>query len=391
MFIISLSTPPSTASEDACPNTRSEISQRARRRIVVDTDPGLDDAFALIWLLGGHSKGLFAIEALTTTEGNNSPFDVFRNAVHIVNLTQPTRESQPANQFDQIRIAPMHRDVERSTVDDREDIFGRDGLNGLSAFFKGFPDVFSSTKRIKQRMSTSKFSADVLIDVLSSNPGQISLLAIAPLTNLFRAEQQRPGILSKAKDVFIMGGVFGRGNVDAFREFNFDFDREAVAGVFQALTNTTKRGPNVFVMPLDITRRLQWTMKDAEMLYALLCADKQREIEMSRKKDSQCTRASLLFCFLEQATQRQVVAHSERGIGQYMEMHDPAVVGLLLYPHLFSLKHVHCEVQDGVIHYDQTMTASKAKIPNCMVVVDVDEEKFIRVFARDLLELLNTL
>merc|ERR1712244_109073 len=144
-----------------------------------------------------------------------------------------------------------------------------------------------------------------------------------------------------------------------------------------------------------------------EMLYGLMSTGRQGEIEMCRMKidgvdeevaqmydvseeDVYCTQSALMYHFLEQATEKQVLAHFEWGIGDYMELHDPAVVGLLLYPHLFELRYVRCEVEDGVICYDERLTKPKMGVtPNCMVVVDVDEKRFLTAFTRDLLGVLN--
>ena len=91
-----------------------------------------------------------------------------------------------------------------------------------------------------------------------------------------------------------------------------------------------------------------------------------------------------------------IIKHFEWGHGDQMELHDPAVVGFILYPHLFEMKHIQCKVDrsNGLFYYDRRLmppTEDTVRRPNCFVMTDVDELRFLRAFTRDLLSILNTI
>lgn len=212
---------------------------------------------------------------------------------------------------------------------------------------------------------------------------------------------------------FAKGGGFGIANADALTEFNFHYDPEALYEFFETLNNIKGTMPNLFMLPLDVTTRLHWGVQEFEALYSLLDATKQSEIEMCRMKmdgvdeevqqmydvqeeDLYCTQTGLMYHFLEKATEKMIVAHVEWGHGDWMELHDPAVIGFLLYPHLFDFKHVECKIdrRNGMVYYDQRLVAptkETIKRPNCFVATDVEVELFLRVFTRDIIEMLKSL
>merc|ERR1711923_434006 len=99
---------------------------------------------------------------------------------------------------------------------------GTDGISGISSTFKDFPNIFASSKKAKKWFANNDrtpYSEDLIIEKLLEFPNAISLLCVGPVTNLYRAEVKHPGILSLAKDIYIMGGTFGDGNIDELTEF----------------------------------------------------------------------------------------------------------------------------------------------------------------------------
>eukprot|EP01083_Nonionella_stella_P288654 982247_1 len=406
------------ASDTDCDSIKNNPNKK--RRIIFDSDPGLDDAFALLWLLEGFKNELYSLEALTIVEGNISPFHAYRNTMHMINLTTPASSSETRALRKKLKSIPIGK-VDPSEDEDKsiETFFGGDGFNGVSSMFKEFPNVFASMSKVKKWFNNpdrTPFSDDLIIEKLLKYPNQISILSVGPVTNLYRAERKHPGILALAKDIYIMGGTFRKGNADALTEFNFKRDSESLYEVFDVINTMHGNGsrvPNVFVFPLDVTGTLKWNVEQFELLYSLLDGMKQSEIEMCRmridgvdddvqqmydvqEEDVYCTQTGLMYQFLEKATERQIVAHFETGIGDYMELHDLSLIGFMLYPHLFDFKYVKCNIDkgSGLIWFDKRLqkpTAEGIAIPNCLVAHKVDEEQFVRVFTRDMMFMLNEL
>merc|ERR1719461_330321 len=113
-------------SSDGCVNTTPKLN---KRRLIVDTDPGLDDAFALLWALEGYKNGLYHFEGITTIDGNIDGDKVFSNTVHMVNLSLPT--SAPTTK--EIRRSLKHIPVAKQNRTEHKEtdyFFGEDGMNG---------------------------------------------------------------------------------------------------------------------------------------------------------------------------------------------------------------------------------------------------------------------
>jgi purine nucleosidase len=146
-------------------------------------------------------------------------------------------------------------------------------------------------------------------DTLDQKPGEVGLLAVGPLTNLALAEQQSPGILSKAKQIVVMGGAVEEpGNVSPTAEFNFFADPEAARIVIQA-----KAG--VVVVPLDVTQQIG--------------IDREEIARIALQKTKQTN-------FFEQSTRSVVCYGRENGGYEGVFLHDPAAVAFAIQPDLFS-------------------------------------------------------
>ena len=113
-------------------------------------------------------------------------------------------------------------------------------------------------------------------------------------------------------------------------------------------------------------------------------------------EDVYCTQAGLMYQFFEKATERMVIAHYEAGIGDWMELHDLTLVGFMLYPHLFDFKHVRCVIDqsNGMVHFEKGLKVKDAEsiqMPNCFVALKVENDKFLKVFTRDMMKMINAL
>lgn len=208
--------------------------------VIFDTDPGIDDAMALLFLKAQSSLKLAAI----TTVFGNAEIDVTtRNALYL------TRRFG----ID----APVYAGASRPLTIDRRAapafIHGEDGLGdaGVAQGFSAGP--------------AEGHAADRIVEIVRANPGRVTLLAVAPLTNLALALERDPGIAALVKDVVIMGGAFAwggrRGNATPVAEANVHNDPHAADRVFTAAWPVTAVG-------LDVTSHCVASHDDAAELAA---------------------------------------------------------------------------------------------------------------------------
>ena len=174
-------------------------------RLILDTDPGVDDAVAILMALAAPQAEVIG---LTTVGGNVPRARATRNALALL---------QAAGRSD----IPVARGAARPRSGRFRPSVAFHGPGGLSARLPE-PD----TRAIRQ------MAVDFLYESVESGPGQVTIVALGPLTNLSRLEDRRPGILNRCAGVVIMGGaVETRGNVTAKAEFNFHSDPLAAAHV----------------------------------------------------------------------------------------------------------------------------------------------------------------
>jgi purine nucleosidase len=190
------------------------------RRIVMDCDPGHDDAIALLAAYGSPALELVAV---TTVCGNRDVDRVTANA-----LALGTAVGMDGVLFARGAERPLVRE-HRSAAD----IHGESGLDG--------PVLEPGRLPLDPRPA-----AELIVDlVTAAEPGELTLVATAPLTNLALALRREPGIAGRVREVAIMGGAIGSGNVTPSAEFNILVDPEAAREVFAAPWSVTMMGLEV--------------------------------------------------------------------------------------------------------------------------------------------------
>jgi purine nucleosidase len=196
------------------------------KKVILDVDPGIDDAVALTLALFDPT---LEVVAVTATGGNVSPDQATRNVQAIIEQLDPPR-------WPRIGLASMPDD---GLPANRAHIFGNDGL-GNSNF---------ATAELHHRHPAEK----VLCDEVHSAPEAITLVALGPLTNICRAFQRDPKLQSAVGQMVIQGGTIGgAGDITPAAEFNIYCDPAAARMVFRAPTTKT-------LVPLDVTRQLVFT------------------------------------------------------------------------------------------------------------------------------------
>jgi purine nucleosidase len=199
--------------------------------VIIDTDPGHDDALAIMLAV---KSGLFRIHAITTVAGNSTIENTTRNARHILNLLQ--REDIPVYSGAE---KPLKQDLIQAVV------HGSTGLAGIDP--KNEPRLtYDAVQRI--------------IELVKKNPYRITLIALAPLTNIATAMQQNPDIMKQVKEIVLMGGTIAvPGNKSRVAEFNIFVDPEAADIVFRFPVKKT-------MVPLDACNDVQLHLSDFERI-----------------------------------------------------------------------------------------------------------------------------
>ncbi|MFV0532246.1 MAG: nucleoside hydrolase [Cumulibacter sp.] len=178
------------------------------KHVLFDCDPGIDDALALALLTGRDDVELLAV----TSVAGNVPLEVTTtNALRLLDFYG--RGDIPV-------IAGAAQPLARPNVF-ASHVHGDDGLGGAPLPHPDTPVAPGS-------------GADALIEHLAARPGEITLLATGPLTNVALALRREPRIATWAKEVVLMGGAWTRGNITPAAEFNFYADPEAAAVVLEA-------------------------------------------------------------------------------------------------------------------------------------------------------------
>lgn len=290
------------------------------RPAVIDTDPGVDDALAL--LLAWSSPEL-AVETITTVAGNVSVEQATLNLLRLLDLRRPA----PTPAIAVGAGAPLARRANTA-----QGYHGQDGLGDVG----GWPQI---------SLPTTAPANEVLVESARRHGGALTLLPLGPLTNVALAVRSDRAAMAAIGRTVIMGGAVDvPGNVTPRAEFNIHVDPDAAAEVFAA-------GMTIDLVPLDATRQARLTPTDLDAALA-----------GPRRAGAQRVRA------IAGRGLRIELEHGEAG----MTMHDPLALALAIDPTLVTWEPVRIEIgPDG-----QTRRAAGA--PNCRVARVVDTTRFSR-------------
>lgn len=206
-----------------------------QRRVIIDTDPGVDDAFALLFAMCSPE---LKIEAITPVAGNVALDLTLPNALRMVEIAGRTDVPVAAG-----ASGPLMRKLITAAY-----AHGENGLAGVA-----FPEP---------RTKPAPESAPEMIHrIVSGHPGEVSIIAIGPLTNVATAVRAYPSLSKTISEIVLMGGSLSGGNVTPAAEFNLYVDPEAAGIVFRS-------GIPLTMVGLDVTRKAILTEEYVKALEA---------------------------------------------------------------------------------------------------------------------------
>ncbi|PRQ12330.1 ribonucleoside hydrolase [Corynebacterium sp. 13CS0277] len=298
----------------------------AVHNVILDCDPGHDDAVAIILAAGHPSINLLGI---TTVGGNQTLPKVTHNALSVARVARIATPVYPGC------ARPLVRAVEVA-----EDIHGDTGLDGVE-----LPEPAQAAQ--------DTHAVDFIIDTIMNNePGTVTLVPTGPLTNIALAARKEPRIVERVREVVLMGGGYHEGNWSPVAEFNIKVDPEAAHIVFNEPWPVTMVG-------LDLTHQALCT-PEVERTIAELGTDAAEFV------------VGLMGFFR--------TAYQANQAFQDPPVHDPCTIAYLIDPSVVSTVKVPVDVElSGALTTGMTVADFRAPAPDdchTQVAVDLDHAKF---------------
>ena len=311
----------------------------ARREIIIDCDPGHDDALAILLALASAEE--LEVLAITAVAGNVPLALTAANARAVVELSGR-------------RDLPVHAGCARPLVRElvtAEYIHGRSGLDGA--------DLPAPTLPL-----AAAHALDALIELVRARPpGSVTLCTLGPLTNVGMALLKAPDLAPRLKEIVLMGGAVGEGNITPAAEFNIYVDPHAAKLVFEAGVPLTMFG-------LDVTHQ------------ALVTPARLAAIRALGTPVSAAITGLLEFYNIYDQTRR-----GRPGA----PLHDPCTIAWLLRPELFSGRACHVAIETRGEHtLGRTVVdwSGRREVPANATVIDrMDDDGFFALLTERLARL----
>ncbi len=314
-------------------------------RVIIDTDPGIDDAMAILLALNSPE---LKVEALTVVPGNVDGRQGLENALKIVSL---------AGRCDLAVAGGAHHPLNQKLI--------------TAQYWHGPNGLAGAELPASKCKADSRFGPDLIIELVHKYPHEISLIPVGPLTNIALAVSKDPSIVPLVKDIVIMGGSITGGNVNGAAEANIYGDPEAASIVFNA-------GWMVTMIGSDVGERTLITRKHLTDLQAQHGPESDF---IAKLADFYLTR-------------------SEKSGYSGAAMYDPLAVATVIDPTLVTLKDMHVDVEtrgeftrgetvanrmgsdeNNVLHGDHYEIDGVIELkPNTRVCVASDADRFLRLF-----------
>jgi purine nucleosidase len=300
------------------------------KRIIIDTDPGIDDSLTFLLALASPE---IQLEALTTTQGNVTVDKATRNALSVLELGHASHIPVAGGSMYPL-VQPLRASVH---------VHGESGIG-------------NSRLPESDAQPLAKHAVDYLIERVMAEPIEISIFPIAPLTNIAMAIRKEPRFAKAVKELVIMGGaILEHGNITPQAEFNIYVDPHAAHIVFHS-------GIPITLIPLDATHK---------------CLMLQKHVDRLMKISSPISR------FIRDALDVYLKASIKLGYAG-SALHDPLTLATIIAPELLTLKEYYVDVDiSGGVSMGKTFAdiLNVTKKPaNMKVAMNVRGDDFVELF-----------
>jgi purine nucleosidase len=273
---------------------RQNEERHMPRNIIIDTDPGQDDAVAILLALASPEE--MTVLGITAVAGN-VPLPLTQKNARIV--------CELAGKVDVPVFAGCDAPIKRKLVT-AEHVHGKTGLDG--------PPMADPVMPLQ-----SQHAVDFIVETLRREPaGTVTLCPLGPLTNIAVAFQKAPDIVARVQEIVLMGGAyFEVGNITPAAEFNIYVDPEAAEIVF-------KSGVPLVVMPLDVTHK---------------ALTSKARVDAFRHLGTRV--GDMVAAWTDFFERFDVAKYGSQGA----PLHDPCVIAYLIKPDLFSGRHINVVIE----------------------------------------------
>lgn len=310
-------------------------------RVIIDTDPGIDDAVALFYALNSPT---LAVEALTTVFGNVEVEASTRNALTIIEMAG--RPDIPVYQGSAVPLMRSPRYAKH--------IHGEDGLGDVGV------------REPAGRVASGRAAEEIVRRVMAA-PGEITIIALGPPTNLALAALLEPQLASSVREVIYMGGaVFVMGNANPVASANNANDPEATSILYRS-------GFPLVQVGLDVCDDCYVTFDQLDSL-----SEQQTEVAQFIKKIARAHAQK------EEAGYKAAAGYTQYGAGPWVHFNDLPSVLYATDPDLFTLREVYVHIETfGTTTAGQTVVDFREQLgqpPNAKVALGVDREAAVEKF-----------
>ena len=312
-----------------------------QRKVIIDTDPGVDDVLALILAL---KSMVLDVHALTVVAGNVSLDACTSNALRVLEFLDLAQTPEVFSGC----AEPISGCIVRT-----EHVHGSDGFGSCSAAYP-----------VTRLEPSKRHAVDYILEAARQYGDELSLICLGPLTNIAMALEQDAPVLSKIREIIIMGGSLDeQSNVTSKAEYNFYADPAAARQVLQSGIPSTLVGLNVTMQVIMTRERFQHSLESSSN--------------------------SRLTSFLDDLTRNLFELYKETRNLDGFALHDPLAVAMALDPTLLTVEPFSCDVVEQSGETRGMLIANPADLRSGITPVQgavaVDSDRFLRMFLETLL------
>lgn len=260
------------------------------KRIILDVDTGHDDAVAI--MLAASAPEL-SLDAITVTAGNQTLDKTLRNTLNLCDALCIDAPVYPGAD------RPLLRDLVPASR-----IHGESGFDG---------PLFTN---VRKRAESTHAALAIVEKIMDSPPETYTLIAVGPLSNIALAVRLEPAIASRLRELIVMGGSAGRGNVTPSAEFNIHADPESAHIVFES-------GAPLTMIGLDVTTRVV--------------------LDEARLKETSTISGRAAEIFAQ--SMKNYMAACRSFLGEFPAMHDPTCVAYAINPSILRLEQYRVDIE----------------------------------------------